>query len=361
MDGVTVTSARYQDFRNLGAVVLNADRGVNLIVGPNAQGKTNLLEGLYLLSTGRLLRGSREAQAVRHGELRAGVEADLAPHGTTIRVGIEPGTRKRALVNGVALPRAADLIGRLPSVSFSSQDLAVVSGEPADRRHLLDTELSQVYPAYLKHLTIYKRALEQRNALLRRAQESYVDSTAFEVWEDQLAHHGEAMRGHRSAWVAELAGLASERHAVLGDGEVLSLSYRPNDEGDLANALASGRGHDVHRGSTGVGPHRDDLNIFVGGAEARHFGSQGQQRTAVVAIKLAVLALAVRTFGFPPMLLLDDIFSDLDDRRRAHLMEVAFDAGGQVFVTCTEAEQAGAKLLRTAKVFRVRSGRLEEE
>jgi len=361
VDGVRVTTARYHDFRNLASVELVAGPSVNLIVGPNAQGKTNLLEGLHLLSTGRLLRGSREAQAVRHGEPRAAVEADLSPHGTTLRVGIEPGTRKRALVNGLALPRSADLIGRLPSVSFSSQDLAVVAGEPADRRHLLDTELSQVYPAYLKHLTVYKRALEQRNALLRRAQDDHVDAAAFEVWEEQLALHGEAMRHQRRLWVEELAVVAASRHAALGDGEVLDLSYRANEEGSLATALASGRGHDIHRGSTTVGPHRDDLDISVGGAEARHFGSQGQQRTAVVALKLAVLALAEKTFGFPPMLLLDDIFSDLDDHRRAHLMEVAFEAGGQVFVTCTEAEQAGEKLLRTAQIFRVRSGGLEEE
>lgn len=361
MEGVRVGEIRYHDFRNLAVVELNAGPGVNLIVGPNAQGKTNLLEGLHLLSTGRLLRGSREAQAVRHDQPRAAVEAALQPHGTTVRVNIEPGVRKRALINGLGLPRAADLIGRLPSVSFSSQDLAVVSGEPADRRHLLDTELSQVYPAYLNHFSVYKRALEQRNALLRRAQESHVEDEAFEVWEEQLAHHGAAMRVQRQEWVDGLADLATERHAALGDGEVLSVSYRAADQGELSQSLASNRGHDIHRGSTSVGPHRDDLDIQVAGAEARHFGSQGQQRTAVVAIKLAVLALAERAFGFPPMLLLDDIFSDLDDRRRSHLMDVAFEAGGQVFVTCTEAEQAGAKLLGSAKIFRVKCGRLEEK
>ncbi len=360
MDGVTVAEVRYQDFRNLAVVELTAAQGVNLIVGPNAQGKTNLLEGMHLLSTGRLMRGSKEAQAVRHGEPRAAVEATLQPHGTTIRVNIEPGTRKRALVNGLGLPRAADLIGRLPSVSFSSQDLAVVAGDPADRRHLLDAELSQVYPAYLKHLSIYKRALEQRNALLRRAQETHVDDAAFEVWEHQLALHGAAMRTTRTEWVEALAPMARERHSALGDGESLEVGYRANDDADLAGSLAARRGQDIHRGSTTVGPHRDELEITVAGADARYFGSQGQQRTAVVAIKLGVLALAQDAFGFPPMLLLDDIFSDLDDRRRAHLMDIAYGSGGQVFVTCTEAEQAGEKLLGAAKIFRVRSGCLEQ-
>jgi len=334
--------------------------GVNIVAGPNAQGKTSLLEAVHLVSTGRLLRAGRDSTAIRTESDSFRVAAILAPGGTEAAVELARGGRKRALLNGVALPRASDLLGRLPSVSFSAVDLSIVRGDPSERRSFLDEELAQLLPSYLRDLAAYKRSLEQRNALLKTARDSWTDPTLFEAWEERLESHGGAMRRTRQQWISELAPLASRAHADLGAGEELQLEIMENDDGVTRDRFAATRREDIIRGSTQLGPHRDDLRIMVGGMDARLHASQGQQRTAVIALKLGVLESARARFGFPPVLLLDDVFSDLDAGRRSRLVERAMNEAGQVFLTCTEAAQAGADLVRQAKVFQVDSGRVTE-
>ena len=343
-------------FRNYRCAEVLPGPGFNIVSGQNAQGKTNLLESVFLVSTGRLLRGTRDAQAILHGEESASVSAELAGTGTCVAVELKRIGRKRVLLNGAALSRPSDVLGRIPTVSFSAADLGIVRGEPSERRHFLDSELSQLFPGYLRHLAVYKRALEQRNALLKAAQESFVADEEFEAWEAQLGEHGAELRRYRREWVGSIAPLVAAAHAELGGGESVSLAYHEHDEGELLQT----RAEDVRRGFTGVGPHRDDLRIEIGGSEARPYGSQGQQRTAVIALKLAVLSSATNVLGVPPVLLLDDVFSDLDQGRRSRLVERALELGGQAFLTCTEPEQAGVGLIGRSKVFRVVSGAVEE-
>jgi len=354
-----------RDFRNYSSSTIEASIGVNLVCGANAQGKTSLLEAVSLLSTGRLLRGSKDVQAICHGCENAQVEGQLGETGTAIAIALRRGIRKKVELNGMALPRAADLIGRLPTVSFSASDLCIVAGDPSDRRQFLDWELAQLFPAYLKNLTIYKRAVEHRNALLRQAREGYLDHDLFESWETHIASSGWALRSARMEWIEVLDADARLAHSELGCGEELRLTYEVRDEGldvtSISRLLSEGRGSDIARGSTGTGPHRDELLVQVNGQEARYFGSQGQQRTAVIAMKLATLASNERLFGCPPVLLLDDVFSDLDQSRRLRLMELTLGRGGQVFLTCTETEQAGADLVARSKVFRVESGKVVEQ
>jgi DNA replication and repair protein RecF len=351
---------RLQSFRNYGEATVQVGEGFNVVFGKNAQGKTNFLEALYLLSTTRMLRGIRDAEAIREGSDRAEVRAELDAGRTEVAMVIERGTRKRAQLNGMNLPRAADILGRMPSASFSSADLPVVAGEPSHRRMFLDIELSQLYPAYLRHLTAYKRSLEQRNALLKRAQAGHVPDEAFEPWEAQLALHGAAIRVYRSGFTDDLLPHARAVQAELGEGEELALRYAAKDdafeEGDLAGKLDYDRRLDIHRGTTGSGPHRDDLAMEIGGREARLFGSQGQQRSAVISLKLATLELVREKLGEPPLLLLDDILSDLDEGRRRRLTEWVFSHAGQAVLTCTEAEAAGPAILGRANVFHVEAG-----
>lgn len=352
---------RVRGFRNLTDVEVFPAEGFNLVFGENAQGKTSLLESVYLLSFGRVLRGSRDTEAVQEGTESTSVSARLLETGTEIGMELAAGKRKRALLNGLGLPRASDLIGRLPSVCFWSGDLLLVAGTPSDRRMFLDTELSQVYPGYLKQLSIYKRALEQRNALLKLAQDRFVGDSQFEVWEEQMGPAGSALRHYRGEWVKELSASAAVAQERLGVGESLELLYLAKDESeDLTLSLAEGRRLEIHRGSTTIGPHRDDIEILVEGRAAKQFGSQGQQRTAVISTKLAVLQVAKEKLGFPPVLLLDDIFSDLDQGRRGRLVQAAMEEGGQVFLTCTETEQAGGELVGRSKLFRVESGEVRE-
>lgn len=361
---LAVKTVTLEAFRNYAHETVHLASGFNVLAGRNAQGKTNFLESLYLLSTTRLLRGQRDSEAILAGHLRAQVTAELEESETRFSIVLEAGVRKRASINGLSVPRASDLIGRLPCVCVSAHDMELVRGEPADRRLFLDLELSALSQAYLRHLTLYKRALEQRNALLRDSREWMQPVETFEPWEEQMATHGAALRIAREDFVSRLAIPASEIHSQMGGGEQVEVQIDLKDPAldaeRLLLALANTRSYDVARGGTSVGPHRDDLRIDVGGKEARLYGSQGQQRTAVISIKLATLQIAKDEFGVPPLLLLDDILSDLDESRRALLVDVVLEKAGQAVLTCTEAAAAGSKILDMAKVFHVDAGRVME-
>jgi DNA replication and repair protein RecF len=355
-----VAELSLEGFRNYDHLSLGLSPGFNVLTGRNAQGKTNFLEALYLLATTRLLRGQRDAEAIKEGRTRAIVAAEMIQSRTRVAITLERGIRKRASLNGLNLPRAADLIGRLPCVSIGAEDMAIVRGEPTDRRLFLDLELSSLYPGYLRHLTMYKRALEQRNALLREARETPLPAALYEPWEAQLAEHGASLRLYRRRFLDRLSPMTAQTHARMGSGERLRLAYAAKDDANdpesLADALAASRGIDAARGGTSAGPHRDDLSLEIDGREARLYGSQGQQRTSVISIKVATLEVARQELGLPPLLLLDDILSDLDERRRALLVEVVLENAGQAVLTCTEAEAAGARILEQARVFEVVAG-----
>lgn len=359
-----VAGVELQNFRNYRTLSVELDPGFNVVAGPNAQGKTNFLESLYLLSTTRLLRGQRDGEAVLEGCSQAVVTAELIGGRTQLSVILEAGVRKRATLNSLKLPRASDLIGRLPCVCVSSLDLSIVRDEPTDRRLFLDLELSSLYPAYLRNLATYKRALEQRNALLRESREFMQPSVLFEPWEDQIASSGAALRQARTSYIQDLTPIAAERHRLMGDGESLNLEYMTKDTAWSADEMREGlervRNQDVGRGGTSVGPHRDDILIQIDGREARLFGSQGQQRTSVIALKLATLELGKQKLGLPPLLLLDDILSDLDERRRALLVELVLQQAGQTVLTCTEAASAGPDILDRARIFTVKSGTMTQ-
>lgn len=346
-------------FRNYARQEVWLSPGFNVVYGPNAQGKTNLLEALALLSTGRLLRGKKDSEAIRDGAEEANLALDLGEGRTTIGVRLVRGGRKRATLNGMNLPRASDLIGRFPTVLATMEDLAIVRGEPADRRLFLDLDLSALYPSYLAHLSGYKRALEQRNALLKE-DEGQIHSALYEPWEEAMATHGAALRVARRAYVAELTPTATSVHAELGQGEAIGLVYVSNDDASeetaLRGLLEASRGQDRRRGSSSVGPHRDDLLVTIEGREARLFGSQGQQRTAAIAIKLATLDVCQSIRGETPMLLLDDMLSDLDATRRAFLSEAVLRRAGQAVLTCTESDAAGKQILERAALFEVCAG-----
>jgi len=238
--------------------------------------------------------------------------------------------------------------------------MEIVRGSPEDRRLFMDLELSQLSPSYLNHLTHYKRSLEQRNALLRRAQDERVREDEFAVWEEPMSEHGAAIRSMRMKLISELSPLAAEHQAFLASEESLSVAYEAKDEGVDASAigqlLAQHRDREIARGSSNIGPHRDDLAIVVEGRDVRYFGSQGQQRTAVLALKLAAHHRQRKISGSAPLLLLDDILSDLDEGRRRRLVEWILTEARQAILTCTEPEVAGPELLSRALLFEVISG-----
>lgn len=353
-----IERVQIENFRNFEELSQSLHPGFTIVAGQNAQGKTNLLESIYWISTTRLLRGQRDSEAIRTGAPFCRVEVTIEG-GTELSGSLESERKKKFCINGSGLPRAADIIGRLPTVSISLQDLAIIRGDPADRRVFLDLELSTLYPAYLNHFANYKRALEQRNALLKASQDRHVDSFAFETWEEPMALHGEAMREARKKYLEALAPVATDFQANLASRpEILSFQYAQKDEGTLLDALKETRQQDQYRGFTQIGPHRDDLLIFLDGKEARLFGSQGQQRTAVISIKLATLSIGAEYLGSTPVLLLDDMLSDLDPERRSRLCSVVSKTAEQAILTCTEATAAGKEILDQAVVLTMVQGRI---
>ncbi len=354
-------SVSLRQFRLYEEADVTWDPGLNVLSGENAQGKTSLLEALFLASTGRLLRGGRDRDAIREGCTWAAISVRTIGSDSELSVRIQEGSRKTASLNGATLPRTSDLLGRMPCVSVTSLDVELARGEPAERRMYLDLQLSQLYSSYLRDLSLYKRALEHRNALLRRATETHVAVGEFEPWEAQMAVAGSALRSARWLFVADMKEIAAEAHGSVGDGEELGISYSPKGSeespDELRAALESGRTEDLRRGSTSVGPHRDDLAILVGGRDARLFASQGQQRTAAISLKLATLDFCAQR-GQKPLLLLDDMLSDLDAGRRARLVEWVIVHCGQAILTCTEESAAGERLLGRAKLFRVAQGKV---
>lgn len=354
-----------EDFRNYRTVDVLLTLGRNVFVGQNGQGKSNLLESLYSLSSTRSFRGGRDKDVIRHGQERARVMGVVGPDASEISLEYQRTGGRRAFLFEKRLPRVLDLVGRLPSVVFSAADLAIIDGGPADRREFLDAELSLLSPSYLKAITGYRKAVEHRNAALRAVREGRAANASISPWDVAVAERGAVVRQARADWLESLVPFAAREHASLsGVSENLAVEYIHADEcessDELRNLLEDHRQKDLAAGHTTVGPHRDDLRILLDGQEARAFASQGQRRTIALALKLGVAHYWRERMRVLPMILLDDIMSDLDSDRRHAVMAVSGSLG-QVVITTTDLDALRPEVGSDAKVFRVRDGLVCEE
>jgi DNA replication and repair protein RecF len=355
---VTVTSVSLRDFRSYAAAEVRLGPGLTVVTGANGAGKTNLLEAVYVGCTGRSCRTANDRELVRFGARVARVEvtarADDGEH--LLSVGIEPGERKRVQVDGVAVERLLDVEARPLVAVFLPDRLELVKGAPAVRRAHLDQVVAALWPARAETRRAYGRALAQRNALLSRVRAAAAAREALGAWDLELAGHGVALAADRATAVAELAGPFRVAAGDLGlDGEP-ALAYRPRSRAttaeELAAELAERLPGDLERGFTGHGPHRDELVLSRAGHELRVYGSQGQQRLALLALLLAEREAIAATRGAAPLVLLDDVMSELDRERRERL--VVRLEGGQALVTTTDVEHVpgagGAEVTRVAVV-----------
>jgi len=336
-------SLRLSQFRNWSALNLDVEPGLTLIVGPNGAGKTNLLEAVTLASCGASLRGAETDHMIqwgqRSGMIRAIFEAQSGP--ADVQVKLKPGRAREIRVDS-ALVRLRDLVGRVPVVTFVPDDLTLIKGEPEARRRSLNMVLCQVDRSYMESVRSYQEALRQRNAVLRSmAREGRDEDPSLDAWEEGLVRHGLVVMKARAAMISELGpevqtfyeGLSNERGTV-------AIHYRPSvecPEDEEAGAfwrqrLRALRRQELILGATSLGPHRDDLELSLDGHASRSFSSQGEQRTVALAFKFAQASYLEKETNEPPLFLLDDVLSELDESRRGRLVEFVTQ-GNQCLVT----------------------------
>lgn len=338
-----VTRLRLRDFRTYATADVAPGPGLTIVHGPNGAGKTNLLEGVYFGCTARSCRTANEREVVRFGAPATRAEVDLADAaGAThaLAVGYAPGEIKRLLADGAPVEALID-VGFRPLVSvFLPDRLELVKGPPALRRAHLDQVVAAARPARAATKRAYSRALAQRNALLARVRAGHAPRDALCAWDRELARHGIALRDDRAAAVAELVAPFAAAAQDLGLRGTPELRFRPRSRAVDAEALAAELrerlGADLERGFTGHGPHRDDLVLLREGRELRTYGSQGEQRLGLLALLLAEREVLGAARGHPPLLLLDDVMSELDPDRRAGLAQRLARDGGQSVITTTD-------------------------
>jgi DNA replication and repair protein RecF len=368
------------DYRNFERLDLDLSRDVTVLIGDNAQGKSNLLEAVYLLATMRAVRAESDVQLVRR-DLLAEVQpaARVVGHAETtagslkveVAIVARPGANgpvaaKTVRINGAA-KRISDAVGRLTAVLFTADDMDMIVGAPSLRRRFLDMMLSQVDPGYAKAWRQYDRVITQRNSLLKRIREGQSHRDELEFWDSELTKHGGAVLHRRAEALESLALLAGEAHSTLARGEVLSIAYRPRIDGLfttiseeaaadlLAESLRRGVTRDVAAGMTLTGPHRDDVEFVLNGAAASGYASRAQQRTIALALRLAEARFLLERRGDAPLLLLDDILSEMDADRRSSVLAALSDVA-QMLVTGTDDDRFQGDFASDAQLMRVEAG-----
>ena len=334
-----------KNFRNYAEETFSFEEGLNVLYGKNAQGKTNCAEAVFYLCTGTSPRAKKDKQLIRAGEDAAFIRADAESRFGSVRIEADIYENKREIrVNGIKIGKNADLLGNINGVFFSPSELRLVQDGPDERRRFLNVSISQLSRNYYTALIRYNKILEQRNALLKNRDLELVFET-LPVWDGQLCRYAAEIAFRRREFISELAPVAAERHRYLTDGaEKLEISSekqypetREEIEKKLSEEFAANYERDIRLGFTASGPHRDDLKILIGGEEARVYGSQGQARTAALSIKLAEVEIFRRNSGEYPVLILDDVMSELDLARRRKLL--ACLDGVQTVLTCTHTEK----------------------
>ncbi len=347
-------------FRGLEDICFQPAPGINVIRGDNAQGKTSLLEAILFLVTSKSHRTNLETDLVKHGALGFRLTAKVRRRDRD--VALESNWRhgvKRFKVNGVLQARISDILGKVHVVLFSSEDVALVKGSAAQRRKFMDMELSQLHPRYLNALQQYRLVLRQRNALLRTGKP---DHALLDAWDEQLARHGDVLIRERHTFVTELGNLAAIMHQRIAPHEKITVEYEADVQPDeaLQTVFLKTRDTDLRRGMTTRGPHRDDLALLVADRPARSFASQGQQKTIALSLRLATLELVKDAVGEYPVLMLDEVLSELDNLRSSQLFD-AIDGSVQCLLTTIDRVDAVAPAGLDYAPYVIERGRLEKQ
>lgn len=358
-----VKSLELNNYRNYENIQIDFDNGVNILYGDNAQGKTNVLESIYLCSTTKSHRGSKDKEIVRFGSNEGHIRClfDKSEVDYQIDIHLRTEKSKGIAINGIKLKKAAELMGVVNVILFSPEDLSIIKNGPSDRRRFVDSELCQLDKVYLYNLTSYNKIVNQRNNLLRDIvyHPELVDT--LDVWDSQLISLGTKIIDRRTLFINQLNEIIYDIHKNLtGEKEKLLIKYDPNVEiMEYQQKLNKNREKDIKYKLTSVGPHRDDFIFYINDMDSKKYGSQGQQRTAALSLKLAEIKLVQNLTGNTPILLLDDVLSELDKNRQNYLLDSIGDI--QTIITCTGLDDFINERLHVNKIFKVHGGSVIKE
>ena len=360
-----VNSLKLKNFRNYDLLNVEFDGSTNIFYGNNAQGKTNILEALYLSGTTKSHRGTKDRDMIQFGYDESHLETVVEKKGIIFQIDmhLKKNSPKGIAINKMPIRKASELFGIVNLVFFSPEDLNIIKNGPAERRRFIDLELSQLDKVYLNNLSNYNRIVNQRNRLLKELSFGGKKelSDTLEIWEMQMVQYGERLIARRKEFVAQINEIIAKIHQKLTGGkESLQIIYEPST-GDLPfeQALKRYRDRDLRMKSTTVGPHRDDIGFLTGDMDIRRYGSQGQQRTVALSLKLAEIELVKQLIHDTPVLLLDDVLSELDSNRQNYLLNSIHDI--QTIITCTGLDEFVKNRFHINKVFFVREGTIAEQ
>ena len=353
-----IESVQLKNFRNYESLELDLSPGTNIFYGNNAQGKTNILEAIYLCGTTKSHKGSKDKDMIRFGEdeahIRMMVNRDELSY--KIDMHLRKNKAKGVAINGLPIKKASELFGVVNLVFFSPEDLNIIKNGPGERRRFLDLELCQLDKIYLTDLASYNHIVNQRNKLLKDIYVQPSLKSTLEIWDMQLAEYGRRIIEKRREFIRELNETVRKIHYNLTGGlEELEVIYEPSSEAEgLESAISSNRERDMRMKLTSVGPHRDDLCVMANGIDIRRYGSQGQQRTAALSLKLSEIYIVKSKIKDTPILLLDDVLSELDSSRQNYLLDSISDI--QTLITCTGLDDFISHQFRINRVFQVVQG-----
>ena len=359
---MNIRSIELKNFRNYENLEISFDEGTNILFGDNAQGKSNILEAAYMSGTTKSHKGSRDREMIRFGEEEAHLKTVVVRGGREYQIDmhLKKNRAKGIAIDKIPIKKASELFGILNIVFFSPEDLNIIKNGPAERRRFLDSELCQLDRIYLADLTNYNKILAQRNKLLKDMIYRPSLSDTLPVWDMQLIETGKKIIRRRKQFVDELREIVSDIHyRISGGKEELFLKYEPNiDDIFFEDELSRAKEKDKKLCQTSVGPHRDDLLFSIGDVDIRKYGSQGQQRTSALSLKLSEIELVRKSISDTPVLLLDDVLSELDSSRQNYLLNNISDT--QTIITCTGLDEFVRNRFTVNRVFEVIAGHVYE-
>ncbi len=358
-----INSINLQNFRNYNILNISFDGETNIIYGDNAQGKTNILEAIYVSATTKSHRGNKDREMISFNEDEAHIKSIVEKNGTTYHIDmhLKKNKSKGIAINGIPIKKASELFGIINIVVFSPEDLNIIKEGPGARRHFIDMELSQIDKIYLSDLSNYNRILVQRNKLLKDLYFSNDAIDTLDIWDMQLVNYGRRMIEARKRFIKSLNEIIGEIHRNLSaNKEQLLIKYEPNVcESEFETELIRNRERDLKTKMTNIGPHKDDISFYINGNDVRKFGSQGQQRTAALSLKLSEIELVKSIIHDSPILLLDDVLSELDSNRQNLLLNSIKDI--QTIITCTGLDEFVNNRFTVNKIYKVTEGHVSIE